>query len=74
MSEYDHFPIESLMKWWEKLPDKMRAEVVGYCSYAVAKAEAALSVAEAWAAEEAAKKAAATTRSQNARLRVVKSA
>jgi hypothetical protein len=74
MSEYPQFPIESLLKRWDKLPDLMRAEVVGFCSYAVAKAEAALDVAEAWAAKEASEKAAATARSKNARLRVVKSA
>lgn len=74
MSEYDHFPIEPLLKRWEKLPDDIKPEVHGFCREAVLRAEAALCVAEVWAAKEASKKAAATARSSNARLRVVKSA
>lgn len=74
MSEYSHFPIESLMKRWERLPVSIRPFVHGYFAAAVRDLESGIRIAEEFAAKEALGKAAAVKRGKNARLHVVKSA
>ena len=58
-ARYAELPIEPLVRRWKKLPGDARAYAFGCMTSAVERADAALGVAEEYAADKAAKAAAA---------------